>query len=164
MAQDPDRLRIGTAEREEASRVLGEHFAAGRLSVTEYDERVAAVVAARNRAEVREQFDDLPAPHPTFLAPPLPTYAPMPRHPELDPRPGGDVLPPSEKSRLVAGLLQLLVPFGAGRFYTGHTGLAIAQLLVTIVTFGIGGIWSFIDGIILLASGGHDGNGRRLRE
>ena len=31
-ASDPDAVRIGTTEREWAARVLGEHFAAGRLN------------------------------------------------------------------------------------------------------------------------------------
>ncbi|WP_083665996.1 DUF1707 domain-containing protein [Saccharomonospora sp. CUA-673] len=164
MAQDPEQLRIGTAEREEATQVLSEHFSAGRLTIAEYDERVGALVAAQTRAEVRTQFEDLPAPHPAFLAPPLPTMPPMSRHPERDPRPGAEMVTYSEKSKLVAGLLQLLLPFGVGRFYTGHTGVAVAQLFVTIVTLGMGAVWSFIDGIILLASGGVDGKGRRLRE
>ena len=55
------------------------------------------------------------------------------------------------------------LPIGIGRFYTGHTGLAIAQLLVTIVTFGFGFLWSFIDGIVILAGNPTDPEGRPLR-
>ena len=55
-----------------------------------------------------------------------------------------------QKSRLVAGLLQLFVPFGVGRFYLGFTGMGVAQLLVTIFTCGIGAIWEWIDGIMIL--------------
>jgi hypothetical protein len=32
--------------------------------------------------------------------------------------------------------------FGAGRFYTGHTGIAIDQLIVTLVTCGLGYFWA----------------------
>ena len=39
-----------------------------------------------------------------------------------------------------------------GRFYSGHTGIAIAQILVTIFTFGIGSIWGLIDGIVILCN------------
>lgn len=42
-------------------------------------------------------------------------------------------LPYSEKSKLVAGLLGILLGgFGVGRFYTGHIGLGVAQLMVTL--------------------------------
>lgn len=81
-------------------------------------------------------------------------------------RPGGGYHLPvvySDKSKITAGVLQIVLPFGVGRFYAGHTGIAIAQLLVTLFTFGLGAIWSFIDGIQLLIDGGNDGQGRRLR-
>src|SRR5262245_28324696 len=56
-------------------------------------------------------------------------------------------LPYSEKSKIVAGLLQLFLgSLGAGRFYTGHFGIAIAQLL----TAGGCGVWALIDGILML--------------
>ncbi|MCE7080094.1 TM2 domain-containing protein [Streptomyces sp. ST2-7A] len=69
--------------------------------------------------------------------------------------------PYSSKTKLIAGLLQILVGgVGAGRWYTGHYGLAIAQLL----TCGGLGIWALIDGIYLLASDGvTDSDGRVLR-
>jgi TM2 domain-containing membrane protein YozV len=71
----------------------------------------------------------------------------------------------SDKSKLVAGLLQIFVGWaGAGRFYTGHTGMAVGQLLVSIFTCGIGGLWGFIDGIMILAKGGTDAQGRVLRD
>ena len=59
--------------------------------------------------------------------------------------------PLSDKSKLVAGLLQILLGgLGIGRFYTGDTGLAVGQLLVTLFTCGIGGIWGVVDGILIL--------------
>ena len=72
-------------------------------------------------------------------------------------------IPYSEKSKLVAGLLQILLPLGIGRFYTGDTGMGVAQLLVTVFTCGIGALWPVIDGIILLATDSKDSEGRRLR-
>ena len=72
-------------------------------------------------------------------------------------------VPYSDKSKLIAGLLQILIPLGIGRFYMGQTGLGIAQLLVTILTCGIGGIWPFIDGIVILAGDPKDELGRPLR-
>ncbi|GAA1212093.1 DUF1707 domain-containing protein [Prauserella alba] len=166
MTQDPNELRVGYAEREEASRVLAEHFSSGRLSMAEYEERVGSAAAARTRADLSRLFDDLPAPHPTFLRPSPESLPPTVHRPGTAPTAGrtADVLPPSDKSKILAGLLQILLPFGIGRFYTGHTGLALAQLLVTLLTLGVGSIWPFIDGIVLLARGGVDGNGRRLRD
>lgn len=56
-----------------------------------------------------------------------------------------------QKSKLAAGLLQIfLAGFAVGRFYLGYTGIAVAQLLVSIFTLGIGAIWPFIDGIMIL--------------
>jgi hypothetical protein len=57
-------LRIGDAEREEAARILGEHFAAGRLDHQEYDERTDAVWAARTQGDLTPLFRDLPGPTP----------------------------------------------------------------------------------------------------
>lgn len=72
-------------------------------------------------------------------------------------------VPYSEKQKLVAGLLQILLPLGIGRFYIGDTGTGIAQLLVTIFTCGIGALWPFIDGIIILTGDPKDSEGRPLR-
>ncbi len=91
-------------------------------------------------------------------------------YPQLQaaPRPGTAPLvgtPPasgSERQLVVAILLAVLTPFtglcGLHRFYTGHIGIGLIQLL----TFGGCGIWQLID-IILLASGSYkDADGRPL--
>lgn len=56
------------------------------------------------------------------------------------------------KSRLVAGLLQLLGgTVGLGRFYLGYKGIALLQLGASFLTCGIGGaVWGFVDGIMIL--------------
>lgn len=158
---DSDALRIGTAEREAAVRFLGEHMSEGRLSLEEYEERAAASLEARTRGELKALFTDLPSPYPFFMAPPP---APYPATPPTayagapPPAPAGQ----SDRLRVAAGVLQIMLPFGIGRFYTGHTNIAVAQLLTSFVLVGV--IWSFIDGIIILASGGTDVDGRRLRD
>ncbi|QYJ04647.1 TM2 domain-containing protein [Nocardioides panacisoli] len=93
---------------------------------------------------------------------PPPGYAvPHPGAPYgLDPLTGR---PLSDKSKVVAGVLQVVLPFGVGRFYTGHVGLGIAQLVVTLVTCGVGALWPFIDGIVILAGQPTDPQGRLLR-
>jgi hypothetical protein len=157
---EPDELRIGTQEREEAVKVLGDHFSAGRLPVDEYEERVGEAVEARTRGDLRPLFRDLPAPYPAFMVPPVrPVEAvPVPAYPQRhDVASYGE----SDRYRVVAGVLQIVFPFGVGRFYTGHTGIAVAQLVTTFI--GVGVIWSIIDGIIILAGGGTDAYGRRLK-
>ena len=89
-------------------------------------------------------------------------YAPSAQAPYgIDPVSG---LPFSDKSKLVAGLLQIFLgSFGVGRFYLGDIGIGVAQLIVTIVTFGIGALWPLIDGIVILAGSPRDKQGRPLR-
>ena len=118
-----------------------------------------------------------PQPHPTqaYYPPPTgPQYAVPPPPPGMmapgmgyanpaapygfDPITG---VPLSDKSKIAAGVLQLFLGnLGIGRFYTGHVGIAVAQLL----TCGGCGIWSLIDGIIILVNGGTDAQGRKLRD
>ncbi|AMY19288.1 MULTISPECIES: TM2 domain-containing protein [Nocardiaceae] len=92
--------------------------------------------------------------------------------------------PYGEKSKVVAGLLQLVplvfaLPLGIGRFYMGTNAIAIAQLSVFVVgvllcltiigiVFGlpllvIGWLWCLVDGIVVLAGTPRDGAGRLLR-
>lgn len=74
-------------------------------------------------------------------------------------------LPYSDKSKMVAGLLNiglLCVGIGGvGRFYTGHIGLGVAQLLLGWLTCGI---WPLIDGIMMLMGKVPDAQGRPLRD
>lgn len=75
----PPDVRVGTAEREQAAAALGEHFAAGRLDVTEYDDRVGRAYAAKTAGELAVLFGDLPRPQPPapqILTPP-PVVAPQ---------------------------------------------------------------------------------------
>lgn len=60
MADSAD-LRVSDAERERAVGEIREHFAAGRLSEDDLDERVQAAYAARTQGELRALRTDLPA-------------------------------------------------------------------------------------------------------
>ena len=57
-------LRIGDAEREEAARELGEHYALGRISADEHSDRLERIWAARTAADLTPVFSDLPRPAP----------------------------------------------------------------------------------------------------
>ncbi len=94
--------------------------------------------------------------------------------------------PYSDKSKLAAGLLQLLPSLffglgGIGRLYAGNIALGVTQLVLAIVVawpslicgwalfflpyllaFGLW-LWFVVDGIILLAGRPVDGQGRPLR-
>lgn len=73
--------------------------------------------------------------------------------------------PLSDKSKLVAGLLQIFLPtFAVGRFYLGYTSLAVIQIVVGICTCGIGFFWPLIDGIFIILGKVPDAQGRTLRE
>jgi TM2 domain-containing membrane protein YozV len=79
----------------------------------------------------------------------------------VDPKSG---LAYSHRSQVVAGLLQLLIGgLGIGRFYMGHAGLGVAQILVTVFTCGFGAIWGLVDGIVILAGEPRDAEGLPLR-
>ena len=57
----------------------------------------------------------------------------------------------SPKSRLLAGLLGILLGgYGVHNFYLGFTTKAVIQIIVTCITCGIGGLWGFIEGILIL--------------
>lgn len=71
------------------------------------------------------------------------------------------------KQMIVALLLGLFIgTLGIHNFYLGHTGRGIAQLLITILTFGIGvlitGPWVLIEIIMMVTGSLKDGMGRPL--
>ncbi len=94
-------------------------------------------------------------PPPGYGAPaPFDQSAPFGRHPIT-----GEAY--SDKQKLTAGLLQILLGgVGAGRWYLGNTGIALAQLF----TCGGLGVWALIDGIMMLTGNVRDNNGRPLRD
>lgn len=54
-------LRVGDAERSDVVDELAEHYAAGRLSRAEFDQRSADTLAARTRDDLTRVLEDLPA-------------------------------------------------------------------------------------------------------
>src|SRR5918992_6146162 len=57
-------VRIGDAERDRAVSDLGDHFAAGRLTREEFDDRVDQAMAARFASDLQPLFVDLPRAEP----------------------------------------------------------------------------------------------------
>lgn len=70
------------------------------------------------------------------------------------------------KSKIAAGVFGLLLGgLGVHRFYLGYVGIGIAQIIVTLITFGVGALWGFIEGILILTgSMNKDAEGRPLRD
>lgn len=117
--------------------------------------------------------------------PPTGGYTPPPGYPPIygDPSApyGRDPVsgqPYSDKSKVTAGLLQLIGLvgiFGIGRIYTGQVGLGIAQLIiglvlasvVSLLTCGLGYlalvIWTIVDAAVILTGRARDPMGRLLR-
>jgi hypothetical protein len=58
----PHALRIGDAERDAAAADLGEHYAAGRLTLDELNERLDAVFCAKTLGQLVRIMADLPGP------------------------------------------------------------------------------------------------------
>ena len=126
-----------------------------------------------------------PPQDPTGQYPP-PLYPPGLDPPGQYPPPGFDPAAPfgrhpltgepfSDKSKVVAGLLQLLGLVGVvgiGRIYLGYTTLGITQLIggvvLGLVTCGIGFIvpviWGIIDATLILTDKVRDPAGRPLRD
>jgi TM2 domain-containing membrane protein YozV len=103
-----------------------------------------------------------PPPYPQYPAPGpyFDPAAPFGRHPVTG-------QPFSDKSKIIAGLLQLLSLVGIGgigRFYIGDIGMGVAQLLVGWLTCGIGLIWSIVDAVLILTDKVPDPQGRPLRD
>ncbi len=75
-------------------------------------------------------------------------------------------IPEDAKSKLVAGLLGLFLGgLGVHRFYLGYVGIGIVQIIVTLVTFGLGVLWGMIEGILILAGSiNKDAKGQPLRD
>jgi TM2 domain-containing membrane protein YozV len=80
---------------------------------------------------------------------------------------------PTAKSRMAAGLLGIFLgSLGVHRFYLGYTGIGVAMLLITVLSFGllswVSGIWGLIEGILYLTdktgSYSRDASGRPLRD
>ena len=71
------------------------------------------------------------------------------------PAPGQAQSGAAQKSKLAAGLLGIFLgALGIHNFYLGYTGKAVAQLLISVCTCGIGavvtGVWGLIEGILIL--------------
>ncbi len=92
---------------------------------------------------------------------------PAPTNPTTNPNQTAGSVPPTvfvdssmQKSKMAAGLLGIFLGgLGIHNFYLGYTSRGLIQLLVSLLTCGVGAIfmeiWGFVEGILYLT--GHDG-------
>jgi len=71
----------------------------------------------------------------------------------------------SDKSKTVAGILGILVgSLGVHRMYMGYIGIGVLQLVLTLLTLGMAGLWGFIEGVLILVQDDWtDAHGRLLK-
>jgi hypothetical protein len=75
-----DSLRVGDAEREAVAAELREHYAQGRLSMEDFNQRLDAVFAARTRGDLDKLISDLPHAKPAGTPLPAPPPGSLRRH------------------------------------------------------------------------------------
>ena len=75
--------------------------------------------------------------------------------------------PVQRKSKIAAALLAFFLGgLGIHNFYLGKKGIGLAQLLITLLTCGLGGVvvsvWAFVEFIMILLGNITDANGQPL--
>ena len=105
-------------------------------------------------------------PPPAAATPPPPAAAPYQPGAAQVPAVGPDGQP--LKSKMTAGLLGIFLgAWGVHNFYLGNTNKGILQIVLTIVTCGIAGIWGLVEGILILTGSPNfstDAQGRPLAQ
>ncbi len=104
-------LRAADADRAAVADVLGAHMSAGRLTVAEFDERLAQVYAAKTYGELDELTADLPPlekPAPPVPSEGRPTH-PVMKHADMSPWSGGWDQSHSWRAWLTTSLIVLTI-------------------------------------------------------
>jgi hypothetical protein len=128
-----DQIRVSDADRDRVTARLREHFAEGRLTQDELDERISAALNAKTFGDLRPVMADLPEPAPAPLrAGPSPQRAGPPGPFWIARHRGPRVLP-----------LLLLVLIAATLFSGGGAGWLLfaffrLMLVFWLVTFAVG--------------------------
>jgi hypothetical protein len=152
MATGPD-LRIGDADREAAAARLREHYAHGRLTLQEFNQRLDAAFAATRRSQLSALTRDLP-PTAAPSAPPVGATSAHGERGRRDDRPG---------SRARLGMIPVIIAALAAwllisdlqlRMFPWPGKLAIFLVIFAAVRWLMRRIWHFSGG------GGQMGCGR----
>jgi len=126
-----ERMRVSDADREQVTARLREHFAEGRLTRDELDERVTAALNAKTAGDLRRVMVDLPEP-----APVLAGGGPLPR----GIRPGPVYVRRGPRLLPLALLVLLIAAVAPG---TGFVFLALLQgFMVFLLLAGVMGLFA----------------------
>jgi Domain of unknown function (DUF1707) len=119
-----DHIRVSDADRERITSRLREHFAEGRLTSDELDERVSAALNAKTFGDLRPLMADLPEPVP---APPRASH-PRPAGPPnwVAHRRGPRLMP----LLMLVALVALVAPAGGGWLVLGLFKVVLMVWLV----------------------------------
>jgi hypothetical protein len=125
-----DSIRVSDADRDRVTVQLRDHFAAGRITPGELDERLSAALNAKTFGDLRRIMVDLPGPVPAPLGAALPSLQAAPawavrrRHPPFPPL-------------MVLTLLAVLLIPGTGWLLAAFVNVI---LLVWLMTFVVGAL------------------------
>jgi hypothetical protein len=122
-----DRIRVSDADREHVADRLREHFAQGRLSSDELDERISATLSAKTYGDLRRVMTDLP--EPALVPPQADWYPAAGARPRVVVRRGPRILPLA----FIALIAALAIP-GAGWVFFAFLQVALFFWLVACVT------------------------------
>jgi uncharacterized protein DUF1707 len=130
-----DRIRVSDADRDRVAARLRDHFAEGRLTPDELDERISAALNAKTFGDLRRVMADLPEPVPAPMrAAPRPQW---PGPPWIARRRGPRFLP----VMLLVLLAALLIPGGHWLFFA-FLQLMLVFWLVTCLAGALAIGWS----------------------
>jgi hypothetical protein len=120
-----DSTRVSDADRDRVTAQLRDHFAAGRITPGELDERVSAALNAKTFGDLRRTIADLPGPVPAppGAAPPPQWATPawtLRRHPPFPPM-------------ILLALLAALLIVGAGWLLAAFVNVILLFWLMTFV-------------------------------
>lgn len=118
-----DRIRVSDADREHVTDRLREHFAQGRLSSEELDERITATLSAKTFGDLRRVMADLP--EPGLVPPPASWQAAAAARPRIIVRRGPRLLPLA----FIALIAAVAIP-GAGWVFFAFLQFALAFWLL----------------------------------
>jgi hypothetical protein len=133
-----DRMRVSDADREQVTARLRDHYAEGRLTQDELDERVSAALGAKTFGDLRALTTDLPGP------------APVP--PRTAPRPSWDGPPPWRHHHhrhhrppvglfVLIGLILLLASGGGWALFAFFRLLLVFWLAMMLTRIAIGVVY-----------------------
>ena len=125
--------RIGDTERQKAMDDLGKHFAAGRLDITEYDNRLTNVAEATMMSDLIPIFSDLPAITDTNTPATIPHAAGIPAEATFTSSEIEENYRSGKRIKLGVTMLMLLPVLATMPVNTFISGIAFSVFLATVI-------------------------------